>query len=291
MQAFESAARWCNFSRAAEELHTSQSAISRHIANLESRFNTRLFDRYQKRNLVLSPQGETLFRAVVSGLDNIQNAIDSISGTAADEQLTVACTHEISHLYLLPRFEALQRNLGADKPIRIMTYEYDTMETALDARIDIVIRYDISGVEPADRLRIVDEAVCPVASPGFVERHSASLAGMDADWQALPFLDLSKHNYGWATWRDWFAAVGRPMPSAEYTFFGNYVYLLEAAAAGRGLALGWRGLIDRHLADGVLVPVVDDFTAFDRGIYAVLTPRGRGRALAQQFLEGLMDAE
>ena len=290
LQAFESAARWCNFSRAAEELHTSQSAISRHIANLESRFNTRLFDRYQKRNLVLSPQGETLFRAVVSGFDNIQNAIDSISGTAADEQLTVACTHEISHLYLLPRFEALQQRLGQDTPIRVMTYEYDTMETGLDGRIDIVIRYDISGVEPDDRVRIVDEAVCPVASPDFVERHAEVLGSSGADWHALPFLDLSKHNYGWATWRDWFAAVGWPMPQAQYTFFGNYVYLLEAAAAGRGLALGWRGLIDRHLADGVLQPVVDAFTAFDRGIYAVLTPRGRSRPLAQQFMQGLKEA-
>ena len=239
---------------------------------------------------MLSPQGETLFRAVVSGFDNIQNAIDSISGTAADEQLTVACTHEISHLYLLPRFEVLQRSLGHDKPIRIMTYEYDTMETALDARIDIVIRYDISGVEPGDRLRIVDEAVCPVASPGFIERHSACFDQGDTDWQALPFLDLSKHNYGWATWSDWFASIDRTLPAVNYTYFGNYVYLLEAAAAGRGLALGWRGLIDRHLADGVLVPVVDHFTAFDRGIYAVLTPRGRSRALAQQFLQQLVEA-
>jgi LysR family glycine cleavage system transcriptional activator len=287
LQAFEAAARHCNFSRAAEELHTSQSAISRHIANLEGRFNTLLFDRYQKRKLVLSQPGELLYRAVVSGLDNIQTAIDSISTSAQTDQLTLACTHEISHLYLLPRFEQLQQSLGSDKPIRIMTYEYDTMETSLDPRIDIVIQYDISGVDPADRVRIVGEAVCPVASPGFIDEHRTVLEGDPGAWQGLVFLDLSKYNYGWATWQDWFAASGDPDIQPEYTYFGNYVYLLEAAAAGKGIALGWKGLIERHLQNGVLEPLVDNYVSFDRGIYAILTARGRGHPLAQQFMECL----
>jgi len=284
LQAFEAAARHCNFSRAATELHTSQSAISRHIANLEGRFNVLLFDRYQKRRLVLSEQGEMLYRAVVSGLDNIQTAIDNISSMAQPDQLTLACTHEISHLYLLPRFEQLQQCLGSDKPIRIMTYEYDSMESALDPRIDIVVHYDISGVAAEDRRCIVAEAVRPVAAPAFIERHREVLARAPAEWLGLPFLDLSKHNYGWATWQDWFVASAQPQLQPEFTYFGNYVYLLEAAAAGRGLALGWRGLIERHLQTGVLAPVVEDYVSFDRGIHALLTARGRGHPLAQQFM-------
>ena len=287
LQAFEAAARHCNFSRAAEELHTSQSAISRHISNLENSFNTLLFDRYQKRKLVLSQPGELLYRAVVSGLDNIQTAIDSISTSAHRDQLTLACTHEISHLYLLPRFDALQQALGIDKPIRIMTYEYDTMETALDPRIDIVIQYDISGVDPADRVRLVGEAVCPVAAPTFIAEHKHLLSSNPVDWQSLPFLDLSKYNYGWATWQDWFSASDNSGIQPEYIYFGNYVYLLEAAAAGKGLALGWQGLIERHLQNGVLEPLVDNYVTFDRGIYAILTARGRGHPLAQQFMDCL----
>jgi len=287
LQAFEAAARHCNFSRAAEELHTSQSAISRHIANLEGRLNTLLFDRYQKRKLVLSHAGELFFRAVVSGLDNIQAAIDNISTSAHKDQLTLACTHEISHLYLLPRFERLQQSLGSDKPIRIMTFEYDTMETSLDPRIDIVVQYDISGVDPADRLLIAGESVCPVAAPAFIEEYRDTLEGEPSNWQDLPFLDLSKYNYGWATWQDWFMANGNPGIHPDFTYFGNYVYLLEAASAGKGIALGWQGLIERHLQDGVLTPLVADYTTFDRGIYAILTARGRGHPLAQQFMDCL----
>ncbi|MCP4877282.1 MAG: LysR family transcriptional regulator, partial [Gammaproteobacteria bacterium] len=252
LQAFESAASHCNFSRAAEQLHTSQSAISRHISNLEAAFNTRLFDRHQKKRLILTSQGEQLYRAVVSGLDNIQAAIDTISGTSTDDQLTIACTHEISHLYLLPRFDRLQQAVGKDKPIRIMTYEYDTMETSLDPRIDVVIQYDVSGVDPADRVRIVGEAVRPVASPAFIEQHQQVLAGDVSGWRALPFLDLSKYNYGWATWNDWFEATSNPGVAPKFEYFSNYVYLLEAAAAaaGKGLALGWQVLVERHLQTG-----------------------------------------
>ena len=285
LRAFEAAARHCNFSRAAEELHTSQSAISRHIANLESRFDTLLFDRYRKRNLTLSHQGDQLYRAVVSGFDNIQATIDSISGTTSLEQLTVACTHEVSHLYLLPRFDELQQAVGRDRPIRVMTYEYDTMETALDSRIDIVIRYDISRVDPVDRVRIVGEAVQPVAAPAFIEQHGELLRREPAAWESLPFLALSKHNYGWATWQDWFEATGCPQINPEFTYFSNYVYLLEAAAAGRGLALGWRGLIERYVENGVLSGVTGEYIDFDRAIYAVLTARGRSKPLARRFMD------
>ena len=168
-----------------------------------------------------------------------------------------------------------------------MTYEYDTMETALDPRIDIVIQHDISGVAPADRVRLVGEAVCPVAAPAFIAEHKALLSSNPVEWQSLPFLDLSKYNYGWATWQDWFAASDTPDIQPEYTYFGNYVYLLEAAAAGKGLGLGWQRLIERHLQNGVLEPLVDNYATFDRGIYAILTARGRGHPLAQQFMECL----
>lgn len=284
LQAFEAAARHCNFSRAAAELHTSQSAISRHIANLEARLNTRLFDRYRKRQLVLSRQGELLFRAVVSGLDNIQAAIDHISASDEVDQLTIACTHEISHLYLMPRFECLQQAIGAEHPIRVMTYEYDTMESALDPRIDLVIGYDVSQAGPDDRLCLIREAVRPVASADFIDRHRDCLVQGPAGWQGLPFLDLDKPNYGWATWQDWFGANDCAQVRPRFSYFGNYVYLLEAATAGKGLALGWQGLIERHLDNGSLVPVTEEYVRFDRGIHASLAVRGRGNPLARQLL-------
>ena len=287
LQAFESAARHCNFSRAAEELHTSQSAISRHIATLESRINVNLFDRRKKKRLMLTHAGAQLYRAVVSGFDNIQTTLDAISGFREEEQLTIACTHEVSHLYLLPRFDLLQQRLGKNCHVRIMTYEYDIMEIALDPQIDIVIQYDVSRTDPNDRVRIVGEAIVPLASPAYLESHHAQLQQDASAWQGLEFLELSKQNYGWATWDDWFEKAGYPEIKANYTYFNNYVYLLEAAAVGKGIALGWRGLIERHIDNGALVALCDDFIEFDRGIHAALTGHGRNKELARQCLSYL----
>jgi LysR family glycine cleavage system transcriptional activator len=126
-----------------------------------------------------------------------------------------------------------------------------------------------------------------LTSPGFIDEHRAMLEGDPGAWQGLPFLDLSKYNCGWATWQDWFTASGNAQIQPNYLYFGNYVYLLEAAAAGKGIALGWKGLIERHLANTVLEPLTEDYVSFDQGIYATLTARGRGHPLAHQFMDCL----
>lgn len=285
--AFEAAARLNNFSRAADELHTSQSAISRHIAAIESRYNTRLFERRRHRQVLLNEQGEQLYRAVVSGLENIHAALKTISDSSPDDRLTIACTHENSHLYLLPRFDALQTALGRDRTIRVMTYEYDALEQVPDPRIDVVFQYDVSHVDASDRVEIVREAVKPVVSPAYYQQQRHILEQGVERWSGLPFLELSKRNYGWATWDDWFEQNGLPGFQAEYQYFNNYVYLLEAAAAGKGIALGWRGLIDRHLESGVLVDTGLEYMESDRAIHAVLTEFGRDKPLARMCLSCL----
>lgn len=283
LAAFESAARLSNFSHAARELNTSQSAISRHITDLEARLGARLFHR-ERRAVRLTEQGAVFHRAVLSGLSDIRTAAETVATWSQSEQLTLACTHEISHLFLLPRFEALQAAVGDEVQVRIMTYEYDALETALDPRIDLMLSYQ-DGTAPSDeRTIVIGEAIRPVCSPSFATMHDETLKCPTCDWGCLPFLRVSKENRGWATWDDWFDVCGYPDSGVTYTGFDNYVYLLEAAAAGKGLAIGWRGLVDRHLANGTLVCLTDSYVSFDRALHAQLTSHGRDRAAARSCL-------
>ena len=96
----------------------------------------------------------------------------------------------------------------------------------------------------------------------------------------MPFLRLARPAHGWVTWHDWFEAVGYPVPRPRYIGIDDYVYLIEAAVAGQGLALGWRHFIDRYLDAGTLVAVMDGFVEFDRCCFAKLTERGRRRPVA-----------
>ncbi|WP_282607220.1 LysR family transcriptional regulator [Pelagibius sp. Alg239-R121] len=287
--AFESAARHGNFSRAAQELNTSQSAVSRHIADLEGRLGARLFDRH-KKGVILNAQGSYFQQAVISGLDRIQAAAAVISNWTEGDEITIACTHEISHLFLMPRYEALEAALGREVQIRIMTHEYDTLGLHLESRIDVTFAYEFLDKAPSDYVQVFQEAVQPVCAPTFAKEHHAVLCQPVSSWSGLPFLQLTKRNQGWATWEDWLASTDTAGLAPEFIRFDNYVYLLEAAASGRGLALGWRGLIERHLSSGTLVPVSDCYVSFDRALYAVLTPRGRNRRAAIACLDFLAKA-
>ena len=194
-----------------------------------------------------------------------------------------------SHLFLMPRFEALQAAIGSNVQIRLMTYEYDALETSLDPRIDITFNYK-SGSKMAEGEAVVfREAIRPICSPAFAEMNADDISRRVSAWNTLPFLQLTKQNKGWATWEDWFAQTGVPDPTPDYIRFDNYVYLLEAAAAGRGIALGWRGLIERHIENGTLACITPGYVEFDRALVAVVAPHGRDKGAATTCLEFLRD--
>ncbi|MBN3563806.1 LysR family transcriptional regulator [Aliamphritea spongicola] len=285
--AFESAARHCNFSHAAQELYTSQSAISRHVAGLESRLEVRLFER-QKQKLSLTEQGEYFYRVVVDSLNQIQQAATDIAKTAEHEQLTIACTHEISHLFLMPRFASLQQAVGEQTQIRIMTYEYDALAASFDPQIDVYFSYQVSAADQENATRVFHEALMPVCSPAFAREHEDTLQEDLSHWQVLPFLKLTKRNMGWSTWENWFEHQQQSC-EPNFTGFDNYVYLLEAATAGKGIAMGWRGLVERYLESGALVALSADYLTLESGLYAKLTSHGRDRICARHCLQFLQE--
>ncbi len=283
MLAFESAARLGNFSHAAAELNTSQSAISRHIADLEGRLGARLFDR-NKRGVTLNARGRYFQQAVVAGLERIESAAATIADWSHGDEMTIACTHEISHLFLMPRYEALEQALGEATQIRIMTQEYGVLDSNLAARVDVTFAYGAWDKPPPGGVQVFREAIRPVCSPAFRLDHGETLEQSPAQWGNLPFLQLTKRNEGWAVWEDWFTAVGAKTLAPRFLRFDNYVYLLEAAAGGRGLALGWQGLIERHLKAGTLVPAADNYVTRDRALFAIPTAKGRNRPATKACL-------
>ena len=140
LSAFESAARHCNFSRAAEELRTSQPAVSRHISGLEGMLGAALFERERNR-VSLTPDGQRLYHAVVAGFQEIGRAIDEIAQRPRRQTLTIACSYDVAHLWLMPRHDGLQDLLGAGTDIRIVASEYEHQSLIQDRDTDISLTY------------------------------------------------------------------------------------------------------------------------------------------------------
>ena len=286
LRAFESAGRLHSFSRAAEELHTTRSAVSRAIADLERRIAVRLFKRCH-RSVSLTEAGELYHRAVTDGLARIARAAAVATTAVDDDRVVIVCGRATSELFLRPRFEALRQGLGEDAIIRVLRCEHSFLARPelmdLD-RIDLMVSYHSAADVPDDRVVAFHEAIAPVCSPHFAATHADILRRPVAQWGSLPFLNFARPTQGWATWDHWFEAVGRPAPMPRYRNYDDYVYMIDTAVAGRGLALGWRNFMDRFFNAGSLVPAADGFVEFDRPLVARLTERGQRRRLARQCL-------
>jgi len=282
LRALESAGRLRSFSRAAEELHTTQSAISRTIADLEYRIAVQLFERHH-RSVSLTEAGELYHRAVTDGLARIAVAAAVAANAVEENRITIACGPGTSEMFLMPRFETLRRGLGEDAIIRVLGCDYDMLDRLSETDADIVFTYRASGA-PGDRVVAFHEAIAPVCSPGFAATHADILRRPVPQWGSLPFLNFAHPPERWVTWDHWFEAVGRPAPMPRYRNYPDYVYMIDAAVAGRGLALGWRNFMDRFFSAGSLVAAVDGFVEFDRPHFARLTERGWRRPLARRCL-------
>lgn len=285
LRAFEAAARHSSFNRAAEELGTHQPTVSRYIAELEHEIGVRLFER-SHRTVSLTPAGEVFQRAVAIGLERIAAGARTASSVLEDQRVVVACGPGTSYQFLMPRFQELRRALGDDAGLRILPLDPDMLERLIDDEADLVLAFDDADGAPDDWVTVFGEAVTPVCSPDFAATHARVLERPVAEWSSLPFLRFARPTRGWSTWQDWFESAGYPA-QPRYIGIDDYIYLLEAAVDGQGLALGWRYYIDRYLEAGTLVTVVDGFVKPNRSCFARLTKRGRRRPVARRCLDAL----
>ena len=207
--------------------------------------------------------------------------------------LTIACSYTVSHLVIMPNYARLRDLLGEDIAINVLIFNYEAQSIPEKPNADILIgyRFDGPGGQPQ---KILDEDVIPVASPNFISEHRDILAGPASGWARLRLLEITQSSLGCATWNDWFRAQELELGKTPDELFSNYVYLLEAAAAGAGIALGWRGFIERQLKNGTLEPVGDSWLSTNNCMWAWLTQQGqqkRSARICMQFLAGFRERQ
>ena len=283
--AFEATVRLGGVIRAANELRTSQSAISRHIRNLERRFGVKLFQR-QSRGIVPTDAGEDYYLAVKSSLEELHAASYGLQMQNAN--VIVACTSEVANELLLPVFPVFRRSFDTSIGLRILNCDYDILPLLIPIGIDIVFEYTSTPSSP-DSVKILDEAIMPVASPTFVKGSHRILDGHPRNWAGITRLVLPSRGQKWATWSTWFRAHDCDPPEAPTRPFENYQFLLASAVDGEGIAIGWKGFVDRKIELRELVGVGRDWLRTGIGLYASLTKAGRRNPHSAQCMKRLAD--
>ena len=184
----------------------------------------------------------------------------------------------------MQRYEALKAALGDDVRIRILAHTNAAASAPPETPADLMLIWDAETAAPRHCVTIAMGAVGAFCFPGYAAAHSQVLNGPTAGWGGLTLLDLARPDEGGASWECWFEAVGRPAPDPRYEIVGSHAQALEAAVAGRGLVLGWRHLIGRHVETGSLVMQAGGFVETGSCFHAVLTAAGRRRPLARACL-------
>ena len=187
--AFEAAARLGSITRAAEELATSHSAVSRHIRALEKSFEVTLFER-RGRGVALTTSGEAYLRAVRTGLDALRDGGRSLRNDRT--VLAIGGTLEITALLLHPVWPQLQSALGDEMAARIVVYDYDLLPLLMSFGLDVVFEAKHGPHPDPQAVPVLDEALVPVASKGFAKRHATGLAGDPRTWRGVPRLDIGR---------------------------------------------------------------------------------------------------
>ncbi len=284
---FECAARLGSFTKAASELHTSQPAVSLHISRLENQISARLFDR-SRSGVSLTEAGRQFFDAVVVALGVLHTASEEAANLSPASQVVIACAHDSSHLVVFPRYDALLEVIGKDNRLRLLTYQRFPRDPPYDPAADVVLTWNAArvaaNVAEEDRAVVWDEEVQLVCSPAYASAHADTLKRPIAEWDGLTFLNLNVPNLGWVSLSDWFGYFGYPSSTPIHQGFDSYIQVLEAAAAGLGIALGWRGYVERHLDSGAIVTLGEEFVRFDGQFVALLTAKGRRNPLARKCL-------
>src|SRR5215471_8898610 len=103
--AVEATARLGSFSKAADELNVTQSAVSHLVGQAEGHLGARLFDR-ASRPIRLTAEGQRYVNAVISSLDILKAEGQHLRDRHGDTMLTVSCNLGYGNFWLLPKLKS-----------------------------------------------------------------------------------------------------------------------------------------------------------------------------------------
>ncbi|PLC48506.1 LysR family transcriptional regulator [Pollutimonas subterranea] len=249
LQAFEATARLASFSRAAEELSLTHSAVYRQVTGLEERLGVELLTRVRRRVAVTAAGAEYAAR-VRHHLEQLEkDTLGLMSRSGMGRSLHIAVLPTLATTWLVPRLPDFQRRHGdisVNLSVRTLPFQFN--DHPFDAAI-----YHAEQIWPQTAgIKLFDEGeLLPVCTPGMLEAIEDAGASM-AD---LTHLHMSSRP---DAWRHWYQAQQKeyvPSISAgpRYELF---TMTLAAVKAGMGVALMPRFLVQEELDAGQLVAPV-----------------------------------
>lgn len=286
-QGFEAAARHLSFTKAAEELFITQSAISRQIKTLEDHLGVALFDR-RPRALALTEKGHELYRLATDVLERLQVATDQIKAQSRTRQISLTTTTGFASLWLIPRLQRFTSR-HPDIDVRISaTIEILNLERSL---FDLAIRYCRPETVPDGAVRLFGEEVLPVCSPSLLRNRSRPLRRpQDLARHVLLHFDYPGAEKMVMDWGTWLTALGiGDLKAAGGVHFSQYEQMIQAAISGQGVALGRQPLVNELIQSGALAAPFSEAVVGTRAYFVIESTLGAVKPHVRAFGAWILD--
>lgn len=242
LRVLEAAVRHQNYSRAAEELHLTHSAVSHQIHALEATLGLALLQR-AGRQMRPTDAGCQLAQDVRNALDQLAAALERLRGQDGANSLTISVLPSFAAAWLVARLGGF---LESHPGIELRLESTPAVSDFRSDGVDVAIRYGAGNYEGLISEKLFDDELFPTLSPTLARRaHLRS----PADLARVPLLRIRQQ-----PWMPWFAAAGVNLAEPRRgPVFNDSELALQAAIQGQGAVLARGSLAALKLRAGVLV--------------------------------------
>ena len=249
LRAFDAVARHLNFRQAAEELATSQPAVSRQIQSLEDELGLSLFTRHT-RSVELTQAGSKLAQEVNLVLHRIDAAVAHVRLQQGRQSVAITSFASFASMWVIPQLEQFQ----------IAQPEIDFRIDATDRYVDlqrsdqdIALRAGYTKDMPTDAILLFHERLVPMASPRLLP--AGGLSSVE-DLSQHSLIEVLREDNPYMSWQAWLEHHGYAHVEPKRWMRINYTYqILQVALAGQGLILARLPMTTESVARGDLVEV------------------------------------
>jgi len=281
LRGFEAAARLSSFSKAASELHMTQSAISHQRKLLEEFFGQPLFTRVN-RAVELTDAGADFLNTTAKALEVLDQGVSRLEFYKKPGSVVINTTPAFASKWLLPKLKKLTDDLPEIEPWIHTTTTHDFTE---HSETDLSIWYGHGDWPGFECVKLFNDAVTPMCSPDLLERQGALNTHEDLHNHRLIHVEQVERREDWEAWASLSEMEGFDTVSGSN--FSDTGLALDAAIAGQGIVLSSTVLAHQHLKDGTLVRPFDLALPTEQNYYLICRAEQLQQESVRQLFEWL----
>jgi DNA-binding transcriptional LysR family regulator len=282
---FVEAANAGSFTRAAERLGVTKSAVSKVITRLEERLGEPLFTR-STRNLALTVSGEAYLASCVAATDILRDTEETLGGRdeAPRGRLRIDMPSSFGRRVLVP---LLAKICEANPDLQLSLSFTDRVIDPIEEGVDLVVRFgrsrDAAGLM-AKTLVEQPQHIC--ASPEYLTRHGTP-ANLDDLARHVCLVGLKRGVPG--RWSVRVGGVEQQIDPPPIHQIGDGDAIIAMATAGMGICQMPAVLVRKQIADGSLVPVLEDLRGPDVPVQLIWPGTRQASPRVRYMIDRLVD--